>query len=125
MMTPEPVDRLLLRGIEGHGHHGVHDFERRDGQLFVVDLELVVDLGPAARADDLSRTVDYGDLAMRVRAAIESDPVDLIETLAERIAGICLGDERVRRAVVTVHKPHAPVGTTVSDVAVRIERSRS
>lgn len=124
MTTREAGDRLIVRGIEGFGHHGVLDVERADGQPFVVDLDLDVDLSVPGRTDRLADTVDYGDLAVRVRDAIESDPVDLIETLAERIAGICLARPLVSRARVTVHKPKAPVGTTVSDVAVRIDRSR-
>ena len=79
-------DRLAVLGIEAIGHHGVLDFERRDGQLFKVDLALGLDTRPAARSDDLQDTVDYGTLVDRVRAAVESDPVDLIETVAQRIA---------------------------------------
>ncbi len=117
-------DRIVIRGLEAYGHHGVLPHERRDGQPFVVDLALDVDLGPPGESDDLSRTVDYGQLAQRVHDAVASDPVDLIETLAHRIAQLCLEDPLVDRAQVTVHKPHAPVPVTVTDVAVTIERSR-
>ena len=81
------TDRLAVLGIEAVGHHGVLDFERRDGQLFKVDLALGLDTRPAALSDDLQDTVDYGSLVAQVKAAVESDPVDLIETLAERISG--------------------------------------
>lgn len=117
-------DRIRIDGITAHGHHGVLDHERRDGQQFVVDLELVLDLRPAGRSDDLSRTVDYGQLAQRVHNAMVSEPVDLIETLAQRIACLCLREPLVHRARVTVHKPQAPVPVVVTDVAVTIERSR-
>ncbi len=117
-------DRIVISGLEAYGHHGVLPHERRDGQPFVVDLALDVDLGPAGESDDLSRTVDYGQLAQRVHDAVASDPVDLIETLAHRIVRLCLEDPLVHRAQVTVHKPHAPVPVTVTDVAVTIERSR-
>ena len=119
-----PTDRLAVHGIEAVGHHGVLDFERRDGQVFRVDLVLELDTRAAARSDDLADTVDYGSLADRVKVAIETDPVDLIETLAERIADLCLADERVGRAEVTVHKPEAPIAATFSDVALTITRSR-
>jgi dihydroneopterin aldolase len=118
------TDRLAVHGIEAVGHHGVFDFERRDGQVFRVDLVLGLDTRPAARSDDLADTVDYGTLADRVRAAIEDDPVDLIEKLAQRIADLCLADERVSCAEVTVHKPEAPIAATFSDVALTITRSR-
>lgn len=117
-------DCIRITGITAHAHHGVLAHERREGQSFVVDLELVLDLSPAGVSDDLSRTVDYGQLAQRVHDAVASDPVDLIETLAQRIADLCLGEPPVHRVTVTVHKPQAPVPVTVTDVAVTIERSR-
>ena len=123
--APQGVDRLAVRGIEAYGHHGVLDFERRDGQVFLVDLVLGLDTRPAARTDDLQDTVDYGSLVAAVKKAIEHDPVDLIETLAERIAAVCLTDTRVEWAEVTVHKPDAPIEATFSDVALTIHRSRS
>ena len=117
-------DRLAVRGIEAVGHHGVLDFERRDGQVFRVDLVLSLDTRAAAVSDDLADTVDYGSLVDRVKASIEADPVNLIERLAQRIADLCLVDERVACAQVTVHKPEAPIAATFSDVALTITRSR-
>ena len=111
-------------GIECVGHHGVFEFERREGQPFVVDLVLGLDTAPAARTDDLRDTVDYGSLVAAVKSAVETDPVDLIETLAARIAQICLLPERVEWARVTVHKPNAPLDVTFSDVALTITRKR-
>ena len=122
-MRDESLDRLRISGIEAFGHHGVFDAERRDGQVFLADLVLAVDTRAAARSDDLQDTVDYGNLVAKVKKAIESDPVDLIETLAERIADTCLQDGRVRSVEVTVHKPHAPVEATLRDVALTITRS--
>jgi dihydroneopterin aldolase len=117
-------DRLAVRGLSIHGHHGVFDFERREGQEFVIDLVLRLDTRVAARSDDLHETVDYGTLVDEVRSAVENDPVDLIETLAQRIADVCLGHARVEAVEVTVHKPHAPIQTTFEDVALTISRSR-
>jgi 7,8-dihydroneopterin aldolase/epimerase/oxygenase len=117
-------DRLAVRGIEAIGHHGVFDFERRDGQIFKVDLVLGLDTRAAARSDDLQDTVDYGSLVAAVKVAIETDPVDLIETLAQRIAAVCLTDRRVQWTEVTVHKPDAPIESTFSDVALTIMRSQ-
>lgn len=119
------ADRLAVHGIEAFGHHGVFDFERREGQLFKVDLVLGMDTRPAARSDDLRDTVDYGTLVAAVRKAVETEPVDLIETLAERIAGVCLDDRRVQWTEVTVHKPDAPIEATFTDVALTIFRSRA
>ena len=119
------TDRLAITGIECFGHHGVFDAEKRDGQPFVIDLALGLVSSLAAASDDLHDTVDYGSLVTRVKAAVESDPVDLIETLAQRIADICLLDGRVEWAEVTVHKPEAPIDATFSDVALTITRKRS
>ncbi len=118
-------DLLRITGIECFGHHGVFDFEKREGQIFVIDLELGVDTRAAAASDDLAHTVDYGTLTLAVKAAVERDPVDLIETLAQRIADVCLLAARVEWARVTVHKLHAPIDATYSDVALTITRKRS
>lgn len=117
-------DELVVSGIECFGHHGVFDHERRDGQTFVIDLALGLDTTPAAASDDLRDTVDYGSLVGQVHAAVQEDPVDLIETLAQRIAEICLLDSRVEWARVTVHKPDAPIDASFSDVALTITRKR-
>jgi dihydroneopterin aldolase len=119
-----PQDELTIRGIECFGHHGVFEFERTGGQPFVIDLTLGLDTMSAAASDDLRDTVDYGSLVMEVKAAVETDPVDLIETLAQRVAGVCLLDDRVGYAKVTVHKPTAPIQATFADVALTITRKR-
>ena len=116
------MDELAVTGIECFAHHGVLEHERLEGQTFVVDLALGIDTRPAAASDDLHDTVDYGSLVARVKAAVESDPVDLIETLAERISGVCLLEDRVQWARVTVHKPGAPIEATFADVTLTITR---
>ena len=117
-------DELSVTGVECFAHHGVFDFERREGQVFVVDLVLGIDTRPAAASDDLADTVNYGTLVADVKAAVERDPVDLIETVAQRITDVCLLDTRVEWARVTLHKPDAPIDATYSDVALTITRTR-
>ena len=120
--TAEDLDRLSVLGIEAVGYHGVLAHVREQGQVFRVDLVLGLDTRHAARSDDLQDTVDYGSLVETVSTAIGSDPVDLIETLTERIARVALQDARVRWVEVTVHKPHAPIAATFSDVVITITR---
>ena len=119
------ADRIALRGLAAVGHHGVFDHERRDGQEFVVDLVLRLDLGPAGRSDELTSTVHYGEVAEAVHQEITGPPVDLIEALAERIAARLLAEHPLIEAVeVTVHKPGAPIAVAFQDVAVSIVRER-
>ena len=118
------VDQLAVTGIECFGHHGVFEHEKREGQPFVIDLVLGLDTRPAAASDDLRDTVDYGSLVAQVKAAVERDPVDLIETLIHRISEVCLMDARVQWATVTVHKPNAPIDATFSDVTLTTTRTR-
>jgi dihydroneopterin aldolase len=122
--APVPLDRITLTGITGYGHHGVFPTEREFGQPFVVDLTCQLDLARAAAEDDLGQTIDYAGLARAVVADVEGDPLDLIESLADRIAQTCLKHEAVQRVEVTVHKPHAPLPVHVADVAVTLTRSR-
>jgi dihydroneopterin aldolase len=115
-------DTIALTGLRVRGHHGVFDFERRDGQDFLVDVVLEVSTVTAATSDDLADTVDYGDLASRLAAVVSGEPVDLLETLAARLASVCLALAGVAAATVTVHKPQAPIPLTFADVAVTIRR---
>jgi dihydroneopterin aldolase len=117
--------RIELTGLRAKGHHGVYDFERAQGQDFVVDVRLDLDLGRAAATDDVADTVHYGELAGRLVAVLTGEPVNLIETLADRLLTVCLADERVEAAEVTVHKPQAPIPHDFADVAVTLRRSRS
>lgn len=117
-------DRITLRGLRAVGHHGVFDFERRQGQEFVVDAVLHVDAAPAAASDDVEDTVHYGVLADRLVEVVTGEPVDLIETLAERLARVCLAESLVQRVELTVHKPSAPIEHEFTDVAVTVDRRR-
>ncbi len=105
-------------------HHGVFDFERTNGQRFLIDAELSVDLRLASRSDDLSHTVHYGEVAAAIVAAVRRDPVDLIETVAERVAEVVLQFPGTESTRVTVHKPDAPIAATFGDVSVTVTRSR-
>lgn len=115
-------DRITLTGLRAFGHHGVYEDERREGQEFVIDVTLHLDLARAAAGDTLRDTVHYGELAEDVVHAVERDPVDLIETVAERIAALVLRRRPVLAVDVTVHKPHAPITVPFQDVSVSIRR---
>ena len=119
------TDRITLTGLRATAHHGVFDAERRDGQEFVIDVTVALDLSPAASGDDLGATVHYGVLAEEVVAAVERDPVDLIETVAERVAAVALAHRAADSVLVTVHKPNAPITVPLADVSVTIERTRA
>lgn len=118
-------DRISIIGLQSFGHHGVLAHEREFGQRFVVDVCLTVDLAPAASSDDLTDTIDYGALSADIDVIVSGDPVDLIETLAGRIADRCLQDPRVHDVEVTVHKPSAPLPVVAAEVAVTVHRART
>jgi len=119
-----PRDRIALLGVAAVGHHGVLDVERHDGQPFVVDVVLELDLSTAGRSDSLADTVSYAEVAGDVMARITGPPVDLLERLAELIADDVLTRPLVDAVEVTVHKPQAPVGHPFSDVSVQVRRER-
>jgi dihydroneopterin aldolase len=118
------TDRIVLTGLRARGRHGVYDFEREQGQEFRTDVVLELDLARAAATDDVADTVHYGELAERLVAVLTGEPVNLIETLADRLARVCLADPRVAAAEVTVHKPQAPIPHDFADVAVTLRRER-
>jgi len=118
------TDRIELRGLAVRGNHGVFDQERRDGQDFVIDLTVWLDLTAAAASDDLADTVDYGGLAQRAYDIVAGEPRDLIETVAAEIADDVMNDERIEAVEVVVHKPQAPIPLSFADVAVVAHRTR-
>ncbi|HKS48460.1 MAG TPA: dihydroneopterin aldolase [Amycolatopsis sp.] len=117
-------DRITLTGLRVFGRHGVFGHEKRDGQEFVVDLTVWLDLTAAAATDDLRQTLHYGELAELAAAIVGGEPYDLIESVAGRIADEVLKDSRVSGVEVTVHKPSAPIPLTFDDVAVTVGRKR-
>ncbi|MDZ4269785.1 MAG: dihydroneopterin aldolase [Mycobacterium sp.] len=118
------ADRIELRGLTVRGNHGVFEHERRDGQDFIVDITVWIDLQAAAASDDLADTMDYGVLAQRAAGIIAGPPRQLIETVAGEIADDVMADERVHAVEVVVHKPGAPIPLEFADVAVVARRSR-
>jgi dihydroneopterin aldolase len=118
------TDRIELRGLKVRGNHGVFDHERRDGQDFVVDVTVWMDLAPAAASDDLADTLDYGALAQRAAAIVGGEPLNLIEAVAGRVAEDVMTDVRVQAVEVVLHKPQAPIPLDFADVAVVARRSR-
>jgi dihydroneopterin aldolase len=118
------ADRIELRGLTVRGRHGVYEQERADGQDFVVDITVWIDLADAAASDDLSDTYDYGVLAQRAADIVAGPSRKLIETVAGEIADDIMNDSRVHAVEVVVHKPGAPISQAFSDVAVVARRSR-
>lgn len=118
------LDRVAISGLSATGHHGVLADERRNGQVFRCDVVLHLDTRPAAASDDLNDTVDYSAVADAVVDLLAGAPVDLIETLVERVAARCLADARVQVVDATLHKPRAPLSVPFEDVNVSVRRSR-
>lgn len=119
------LDEITLTGVRAFGRHGVYEHERADGQTFVVDATVYLPSAAAAASDDVADTVHYGELAERIVEIVSGEPVDLIETLAARIADDILARPRVRMVAVTVHKPDAPITVPFDDVSVTIRRGRT
>ena len=119
-------DRILLSEMVFHGRHGTLPAEHELGQPFVVSVELRLDLRPAGTSDDLTKTVDYSEVHRMAREIVEGQPVQLVETLAERIAAAALDDHPTVEAVkVRVAKPHVRLGETVlAGSAVEVLRRR-
>ncbi len=118
-------DVIDLTGLRVFGRHGVYDFEREQGQDFVIDVSLTLSTRRAAETDDVRDTVHYGEVAERIVGIVGGEPVALIETLADRVARALLDDdERVSTVMVTVHKPQAPIPFSFADVSVTLRRTR-
>ena len=112
------TDKISLTGVSGFGYHGVFDSEKRDGQTFIVDIEVTTNFDSAIRSDDVRDTVNYAELAGIAHAAITGEPVNLIEKLADKIARECLDISGIVSVSVTVHKPQAPIDVPFGNVSV-------
>jgi 7,8-dihydroneopterin aldolase/epimerase/oxygenase len=118
-------DRIFIKGLSMHAYHGVMAHEAKVGQTFTIDLDLDIDLSDAARSDKVNDTVSYDQVATRASEAFGSQRFRLIEAAAGSVADAILATfPRVRAVAVTIHKPHAPIAATFSDVGVTLVRSR-
>jgi dihydroneopterin aldolase len=118
------MDAIEIRGLRVFGHHGVLEHEQRDGQIFVVDATLQVDLSAAAASDDLADTVHYGQLAEGIAREVTTTRFDLIERLAGHLLDVVMVDPRVAAAEIRIAKPQAPIAADLDHVAVRLSRTR-
>jgi dihydroneopterin aldolase len=118
-------DRIFITGLALHAYHGVIPHEARVGQTFTIDLVLDIDLADAARSDKVVDTVSYDKVVDCASAAFTAQKYKLIEAAAGSVADAVLAAfPRVRKIAVTIHKPHAPIAATFSDVGVTLERAR-
>ena len=119
-------DRIFIAGLTLHAYHGVMSHEAKVGQTFGIDLELDIDLSDAGRSDKLADTVSYDSVVTCATEAFLGHRFRLIEAAAGRVADAILSTfPRVRSVAVTIHKPHAPIAATFSDVGVKIVRARA
>ena len=119
-------DRIFITGLSLHAYHGVVPYEGKVGQTFLLNLVLDIDLTDAARSDKVADTVSYDKVVECARVAFTAQKCKLIEAAAGRVADAVLaGFPRVQKIAVTIHKPHAPIAATFSDVGVTLERSRA
>jgi dihydroneopterin aldolase len=118
--------KISITGLRVFAHHGVFDFERQNGQDFYIDASIWVDGDKAAFSDDLNHTAHYGDLAKGLVELTKNNPVDLLETLAQRLLDYALnfGGGKVLKAKITVHKPGAPIPYEFEDVSITVKAKR-
>lgn len=118
------MDRIAIRGLRVFAHHGVLESEQTHGQNFLVDVTVHLDTAEAAAADDLTRTLDYGELALAVHRRVSGERWNLIERVAQRVAELALEYPAAERVEVTVRKPEAPIPVPFEEASVSITRSR-
>ena len=120
------MDKVYVEGMEFYGYHGVFEEENKLGQRFKVDLTAELDLSKAGQTDDLSYTINYAELYSVCRGIGEGEPVNLVETLAERIADTVLKKfEPVQQCTVKVIKPDPPIPGHYKSVAIEMTRKKS
>ena len=117
------MDEIRIQDLEVYAYHGVYEQEKEKGQRFYVNAVLFLDTKPAGKTDDLTRSVNYGEVCQKLTAWMLENKFDLIETVAERLAAGLLETYPLLQAVsVEVRKPEAPIGLPFESVSVKIER---
>lgn len=118
-------DRIFIKGLSLHAYHGVMPYEGKVGQSFTLDMALDIDLTIAARTDKVADTVSYDQVVAVATQAFTSQKHKLIESAGGKVADAVLTKfPRVRAVEVTIHKPHAPIAASFSDVGVTLLRKR-
>lgn len=116
-------DRIEVRRIRADGRHGALAGEQDNFQPFEVDLDIYLDLEAARSADDLSATVDYGSVTLKVTEIVSSTNFLLLEALAGAIADAILVDRRIDRIEVSLRKMRPPIDALLDSVGVRLVRT--
>jgi 7,8-dihydroneopterin aldolase/epimerase/oxygenase len=120
------IDRIFITGLMLHAYHGVMPHEAKVGQTFSIDIVLEIDLSAAARSDTVKDTVSYDKVVSCASNAFLRQRYRLIEAAGGSVADAVLAEfPRVRKVTVTIHKPHAPIAATFSDVGVTLTRTRN
>ena len=117
-------DKIFLEDLRFYGHHGVTKDQQTVGAWFSVDVELAIDLGPAAVSDDLRATVDYGLVAARIVEVCTKPRVNLLERLAGSVAQMLLGEFPCREVRVRVRKLTPPMEGLHATPGVEVTRRR-
>jgi len=119
------MDKINIRNLKVYAYHGVEPAEKKRGQVFVISASLHLDLRNAGKTDELSKTIDYGDVCKGIKAFVMKNSFNLIETIAEQLAEkLLIENPALQRIWIEVKKPEAPIPVELETVSVEVERSR-
>ena len=120
------TQRIEIRGLRVYGYHGVMEHERQEGQYFVIDATIKVDAERASATDDIANTVSYAEIAHLISENVRNNPVNLLETLSQRLADEVLfaASPWAKKVKITVSKPDAPIDLYFDTVAVTAKAKR-
>lgn len=117
------MDMIRIENLELYAYHGVFPEENEEGQLFIISASIYVDAYRAANEDDLSRSVDYGEVCYFIKQWMDTHTVQLIETVADTLAReLMLAYPLIQKMELEVKKPDAPIGLPFEYVSVTVER---
>ena len=117
------MDEIRIKNLEIFANHGVFEEEKKNGQIFIVDLTLLMSTRKAGQTDQLKDAVDYGEVCHFVNKIMKKDTFDLIETVAEHLAKeLLLEFDEISEVELEIKKPEAPIGLPLEYVSVKINR---
>lgn len=117
---------IHIFGLRVYGYHGVLEHERIDGQYFIVDAKISIDADRAVATDEIANTISYAEIAQLISDNVRNNPVNLLETLSQRLADEVLfaASPWASKVKITVSKPDAPIDLYFDNVSVTATAKR-
>ena len=118
------MDKIRIHNLKIHANHGVHEFEKINGQIFEIDVEMHADIKSSMETDDIVDTIDYDMVVKSIKKIFTKKNYNLVETVGKRICDYLLKEYPVEKIILRIRKPDAPIKADFDSVELEFERKK-